>query len=110
VGYNDPSKPDVDPLHEWEFRSGLDRYIWIWGMLCAYFHPRYEKALVWLDEINQQTATIIRGFIVAGRTLVAVHSSPDRVSACLDRESTQSDLQLLWPLIDLPARTVIHPS
>jgi len=65
VGYNDPSKPDVDPLHEWEFRSGLDRYIWIWGMLCAYFHPRYEKALAWLDEINQQTATLIRGFIVA---------------------------------------------
>lgn len=65
VGYVDPRKPDVDPLHEWEFRSGLDRYVWIWGMMCAYLHPRYEKALSWLDEINQQTATIIRSVIVA---------------------------------------------
>mmetsp|Transcript_28546 Transcript_28546/g.62505 ORF Transcript_28546/g.62505 Transcript_28546/m.62505 type:complete len:516 (-) Transcript_28546:575-2122(-) len=65
VGYVDPRKPDVDALHEWEFRSGLDRYIWIWGMLCAYFHPRFERALTWLDDINQQTAAVIRGAVIA---------------------------------------------
>lgn len=52
VGFVDPRTPDIDPLHEWKFRTGLDRYVWVYGMACAFCHPAAERALDRLDALR----------------------------------------------------------
>ncbi|XP_068754362.1 uncharacterized protein [Montipora capricornis] len=47
-------------LHEWMFRAGLDHYATLLGMLCAYFHPNFEKLMRYLDEKQSANSTVIR--------------------------------------------------
>ncbi|BBN08540.1 N-acetylneuraminate 9-O-acetyltransferase [Marchantia polymorpha subsp. ruderalis] len=73
MGYSDPLRPTTDLLHEWHFRSGLDRYVWIVGMLYAYFHPTVEKWLEKLEEMEYKgriaaktcilTVTLVVGYL-----------------------------------------------
>ncbi|KAJ8601697.1 hypothetical protein CTAYLR_003190 [Chrysophaeum taylorii] len=41
--FHDPLHPRFEPTHEWRFRSGLDRYVWVWGMACAAGLPLMER-------------------------------------------------------------------
>ncbi|XP_072975885.1 protein REDUCED WALL ACETYLATION 1-like [Typha angustifolia] len=67
LAYNDPdqSAKQYPPLHEWKFRSGLDRYIWIVGMIYAYYHPTVERLIEKLEESQVRVRILIKASISA---------------------------------------------
>ena len=66
-------------IAEWYFRSSLDRYVWIHGMLFAYLHPSFEATLQHIDKFATGARLFIRTLIIAGQTCllskVALHRS-----------------------------------
>jgi N-acetylneuraminate 9-O-acetyltransferase len=49
---------------EWYFRSGLDRYIWIHGMLVAWAHPVIEGAWAYIENLATLPRVAMRGAVL----------------------------------------------
>ncbi|GAX80624.1 hypothetical protein CEUSTIGMA_g8059.t1 [Chlamydomonas eustigma] len=71
VGYVDPRKPSDDVLYEWYFRSSLDRYVWIYGMLCAWIHPHVSSAFNFMDNLPPARKFIVRGAVLSVTTVIS---------------------------------------
>ena len=57
-------------MAEWYFRSSLDRYVWIHGMVCAYLHPWAEARLARIDALGRLQRLLARGALAAGKLLL----------------------------------------
>nr|XP_009393168.1 PREDICTED: protein REDUCED WALL ACETYLATION 4-like [Musa acuminata subsp. malaccensis] len=69
LAYNDPdATKKFRPMHEWHFRAGLDRYIWILGMIYAYYHPTVER---WMEKL-EATEAKLRIFIKTSITAICL--------------------------------------
>ena len=60
------------PRAEWYFRSSLDRYIWIFGMLCGWAHPLGDGLLQRIDALSLRSRVFVRALILAATAAVAV--------------------------------------
>eukprot|EP00882_Tetradesmus_deserticola_P013976 GHRQ01014851.1.p1 GENE.GHRQ01014851.1~~GHRQ01014851.1.p1 ORF type:complete len:153 (-),score=15.28 GHRQ01014851.1:377-835(-) len=99
------------PVHaaEWYFRSGLDRYVWIWGMVCAYIHPHCVKLLNALEELPALRQLTVRALVLSVTALlgwvyyVHIYSLPkleyNKVSRCLSRLAEHSDKEVICSLV-----------
>ena len=48
--YDGPSLRSENPMHEWYFRSSLEKYVWLNGMLFALLKGPYERLLLRLSQ------------------------------------------------------------
>jgi len=70
VGYDDPRKDDNDVLYEWFFRSSLDRFVWIYGMLCAWAHPHASALLTLIDNLPAVNRALVRSAVLSAVAVV----------------------------------------
>jgi hypothetical protein len=68
VQYHDPYKPTRPLLQEWEFRSGLDHYVWIFGMITAFNHPNVDA---WMVKVDNMRHGMLVKFAATGALLAA---------------------------------------
>ena len=76
---------------EWYFRSSLDRYVWIHGMLCAYLKPWAEGFLQRIDALNVR-APLLRAQ-PARRGWACSPSAPHSASSPLESVSPARGLR-----------------
>lgn len=65
--FHDPLHPEfTDEMHEFHFRSGLDRYIWIFGMICALHYDNFSALLQLNSSCTQRAAQFLLVLLALG--------------------------------------------
>ena len=65
--FHDPLHPEfTDEMHEFHFRSGLDRYIWIFGMICALHYDNFSALLQLNSSCTQRAAQLLLVLLALG--------------------------------------------
>ena len=60
----------TDSLHEWFFRSGLDHFVWIFGMLCAYSFPWYDRQLQAIEDMPSGKRALAKAAVIGSALAV----------------------------------------
>eukprot|EP00928_Gymnodinium_smaydae_P044371 TRINITY_DN295_c0_g1_i2.p1 TRINITY_DN295_c0_g1~~TRINITY_DN295_c0_g1_i2.p1 ORF type:complete len:576 (-),score=140.38 TRINITY_DN295_c0_g1_i2:42-1769(-) len=64
--FHDPLHPEfTDEMHEWHFRSGLDRFNWVFGMIIAMHVPQLGFLLERIDSMTSWRQHAARGALAA---------------------------------------------
>lgn len=61
----------VHCIAEWYFRSGLDRYVWIFGMFVAWIHPQIEAAFKAIEALRPSLRYAAQALISAALCVAA---------------------------------------
>ena len=77
---------------EWHFRSSLDRYVWIHGMICAYMKPWAEGILVRIDNMAFRARIATRSLLLAGTLPSFIFSPCPFASSSVDAVQASKDL------------------
>jgi len=73
LDFHDPLHPEfTDALHEWFFRSGLDHFVWIFGMFCAFSFPFCEAKLMAIERLQGSQKSLAKLGLFGGATAVGV--------------------------------------
>ncbi|KAE8651228.1 hypothetical protein Csa_002289 [Cucumis sativus] len=76
-GYKDPNrlKENLPLMYEWHFRTGLDRYIWILGMMYAYY---YSTAMyLWFEYVIKMDSLTYNKFHPYTSWIPITSNAPD---------------------------------
>jgi len=60
-------------MHEWFFRSGLDHLVWVFGMLCAFSFPFFDRMMQTLEEMPSFKRTATRAAVLVATVGVALY-------------------------------------
>jgi hypothetical protein len=51
-------------LYEWKFRSKLDHYASLWGMIFAYHLPQFDALLAWIEGSTGTVRRVSQGIMI----------------------------------------------
>jgi len=73
LGFHDPLHPEfTDALHEWFFRSGLDHFVWVFGMFCAFCFPWVDKNFAAIEDLPASQKALAKVGLFGGASAIGV--------------------------------------